>query len=226
MSYHDGDDYYGPSEFDEQVETFKEELRAAVKEEIRAKLDKLSAENKAMRAQLTNLTTLEQAAKRAKAEADQAKASAERTARYEMQRIPVKQVADLLNKPKFCVESESVIGPKCDHCDEDRYRHYVTPMGKKEHEYCDCRTYTRAYRTVEFSVHSASKRNGTWMAWYRIISLDKRNADDYYYESGKFLKSPDGVLATEIVGDYTSYGFNTRAAAQRVADALNAEATK
>ena len=224
MSYPNEDEYYGPSEFDEQVETFKEELRAAVKDEIRAKMDKLTAENKTMRAQLTNLDALEQAAKRAKVEADHAKASAERTARYEVQRKSAKAVADLLNKPKFCVEAESVIGPKCEHCDKDRYRSYMTPLGKKERELCDCGTYTTNYRVVEFSVHSASKRSGAWMAWYKIIPMDRRNDDDYYYESSKFLKNPDGVPVVEIVSDYTDYGFNTRAAAQAIADALNATA--
>lgn len=223
MSNYYDDDYYGPSEFDEQVEAFKGELRAAVKEEIRVKLDSLTAENKTMRAQLKNLDALEQAAKRAKVEADHAKASAERTARYEVQRKSAKAVADLLNKPKFCVEAESVVGPKCEHCDKDRYRSYTTPMGKKERELCDCRTYTTNYRVVEFSVHSASKRSGTWMAWYKIIPMDRRNDDDYYYESSKYLKSPDGVAIEELTSNYTEYGFNTRTAAQDIANALNAE---
>lgn len=215
-------EYEPVGEFDEQVEEFKQALRGMVAKDVNDELVRLRKENAEMRGKLRNVSQLEMDLVMAKSRYESSVSRAKMEAEQTVRRQSVKVVAEILNKPKFCVEAQSIIGPKCELCDEDRYRKYTTPLGKESKELCDCRTYTRSFRVVEFSVHSASKRSGKWMAWYKIVPMDRRNDDDYYYESSKYLKSADGVAVDEMSKDYTSYGFDKRVGAQALADAMTA----
>lgn len=46
MYYMNDEEYFEPSEFDEKIEEFKDELRQSVKKEIKDELEKLREENK------------------------------------------------------------------------------------------------------------------------------------------------------------------------------------
>lgn len=219
-------DYEPVGEFDDQVEEFKQALRSMVAKDVNDELVRLRKENTEMKGKLHNMSRLEMELTLAKSRYESSIERAKLDAQRAVQRQSVKVIADILNKPKFCVEAQSDIGPKCDLCDDDRRRLYTTPLGKQQSEMCDCRTFTQSFRVVEFSVHSASKRSGQWKAWYKIIPMDRRNDDDYYYESSKYLKSPDGVSMEEMSKDYPSYGFDKRVDAQALADAITASIEK
>jgi hypothetical protein len=214
------EDYYETtSPFDEEVETFKEHLRSAVKEEISAELTRLRTENGELKARLANLDTLEREAAEARMEYVRRLHNAEFTARHTVQKEALGKLLDLLDEPRYRIEMNWTMGPKCGKCDEGRHLHYTTPRGKAMTETCECAARTANYYVEEQLVHEVARRNGKVIAWY--------HSGMHYFEDGfnspTVLKSADGVALEEMVKNPRDYGFATKEAAQVLADALNKE---
>lgn len=139
--WNDDDFYSEPSEFDEQVDEFKKSLRASVKEEILAEMDRLRKENE----KLTDIRDhwdekvrefendyaskkrdLEKKLREAETVADNAK----RMALFDL----IRDYPD----HAYTVDKKYIKKPKCDKCDDNRKIPFITPRGKAMTERCEC----------------------------------------------------------------------------------------
>ena len=215
----DYDDYYGnTSPFDEEVESFKDHLRKAVKEETQKELETLRTENREMAGKLSTLAKLEQAAQDTKREYERKLSMAEQLARRTVEKEGLAKLLQLLREPRYRVAPTWDLGPKCGKCDEHRRLPYTTPRGHEAFETCECATKTQRWETEELLVHEVAKRSGRILAWYHGTS---RYYDEDSFGSPTVLKSPDGVTLEEMAKNPRDYGFPTEKAAQQLADALN-----
>ena len=197
-----------PGEFDEMMSNLKDVLRASVRDDIQAELTRLRASDKDMRAKLANLEGLERAARVAKADAERKAEDAKRTAA----RMAATDLLALLAQPKFTVTTESVyLTDKCDECDERRSVKFTSPRGNVMSESCDCGKKVLRHVLREVMACEVATRGRDTLIWYEVGSKD--------YASSRTLSRPKTV--PEMMGDYTSYGFDTEEAAQALADALN-----
>lgn len=216
-------DYYDDtSPFDEEVESFKDHLRKAVKEETQKEMETLRAANAEMAAKLKNLTTLEQAAATTKIAYERKLTMAEQTARRTVQQEGLRKLLELLDEPRYRLTRDWETGPKCGKCDENRRLNYTTPLGKKASESCECATRTPRWVVEEQTVHEVSRRGGKILVWYSPVSR-YFDSDEDSIASPAILKSPEGVALEEMAKEPTYYGFTTEAAAAVLADALNKE---
>ena len=140
--YYDYEDFWSePSEFEMQVEEFKDSLRKAVKDEIKdriAYLEKELADLKEFRDEKDKII-LEYEAKirEARCEADAvmraAKESEEKWKKARLHQL----LGDYLTVG-WKVGYSWEYGEKCDKCDDDRKIHFTSPQGRAYKEDCQC----------------------------------------------------------------------------------------
>ena len=142
MMYYDYEEYYAePSEFEQQIEEFKDALRDAVKDEIKTKIASLEAElatlksfrderNKFIREYEAKIREIQNEANAIK------RAAKEQEKKWKEARL-YQLLGDYLTvgwKPEYKIE----YGEKCDKCDDDRKIHFTSPQGKEYKEECLC----------------------------------------------------------------------------------------
>lgn len=214
------DDYYEPSEYDEQVEEFKNTLRESVKAETRDELTKLRSENSEMRATLKNLDKLTLEAEIAKHRYESEVESAKRSALVDVRRESAAELLKVLSEPSWRVNVTWEYGPKCEKCDEDRYLRYQTPRGKAESERCECaEELLKRYFIEELVAWSAAHRDRQLIVWHTGVG---RLGDEAQWHTST-TKNPAGVSFESRCEDYSEYGYVSKEDAQEVADALNAQ---
>ena len=215
----DYDHYYGDTTpFDEEVESLKDHLRKAVKEETQKELAKLRTENAEMAGRLKILGTLERAAQAAKRQYEQKLHNSKVEAHRIVQQEGMRKLVELLAEPRYVVTMAWDPQPKCGNCDKDRKLHYTTPRGKEAFEMCECAAKTQRWTVQETLVHEVARRNREVLAWYHPVS---RHFDDDSIGSPTVLQSAEGVALEELVKNPRDYGFTTEAAAAVLATALN-----
>lgn len=159
--WNDDDFYSEPSEFNEQVDEFKKSLRASVKEEILAEMDRLRKENEKIMdirdhwnekvRELENEYTAKRRELEKKLhEAERIADSAKRMALFDL----IREYPD----HAYTVDKKYVKRPKCDKCDAKRELPYITPRGITMHEKCECAEPKPAYSVrsipiVEIACH-------------------------------------------------------------------------
>lgn len=216
----DYDNYYeDTSPFDEEVESFKDHLRKAVKEETQNELEKLRTENREMAAKLTNLDHLENVAAATIRRYEQKLHNAEVVARHTVQKEGLHKLLELFREPRYRVNIVWDPQPKCGKCDANRQLRYTTPRGKVAFEACDCATSARRWEAEEQLVHEVARRDRKILAWYSPTSRYFDDSDSV--ASPTVLKSADGIALEELMKNPRDYGFTTEAAAVALADALN-----
>jgi len=212
-------EYYGDTTpFDEEVESLKDHLRTAVKEETQKELETLRTENREMAGKLKNLATLERAADQARFDYEFKLNQAEQTARRTVEKEGLRKLLELLREPRYRVALAWDPQPKCGKCDEDRKLNYLTPRGKEAFEMCECNAKTQRWEVEEMLVHEVAKRSDTILAWYHPVS---RYYNEDSFGSPNVLKSAEGVALEEMAKNPRDYGFTTEEAAQVLVDALN-----
>lgn len=221
--YIDSDFYNEPSEFEQEIDSFKESLRKAVKEEITDEITKLRATVKEQAGKLANLTELEKAAERARLDYEHKATRAERDAYTKVQKEGLRKLMEVLAKPMYRVGVAYKEQPKCDKCDADRRIAYTTPLGRKQWERCECSHSEVFYRAEEQYGHSISKRSGKLTIWYENTRPHWDESDRDSIGSPAVLKNPEGVPFEELVKNYRDYGFTSKEHAMHVASALNKE---
>ena len=135
------DDYYEPSEFEQQIELFKQSIRENVKQEIQDEIDNLKAENAKLQEIKENWAELTQEHERALLDLRMAKQNAEMEARRTKATEILKELCFVGYRPKVNL----IYPPKCDKCDEQRYIHFKSPLGREMKEECTCKQAVRCY---------------------------------------------------------------------------------
>ena len=222
--YEPGYDYFHePTEFEQEVDSFKEALRGSVKKEIADELEKLRATVKEQGEKLKNLAALEAAAKADKKAYEWKMGHAERFAMDKVKKEGIRKLLDVLAEPRYRIDTERRSQPKCNKCNEDRKLEYTTPRGRVAYEPCECAATTLVWVVEEQLVHEITKRYGELIVWYTSTAhhYNRDNADSI--SSGTVLKSPANVPLKELMDEPRWYGFTNKEDALVVASALNKE---
>lgn len=194
--YCDYEDYWvEPSEFEMQIEEFKDSLRNAVKDEIKQKIESLEKElaelqefkndrNKLMHEYEAKIREVQREAH------DTMWAAKESEEKWKKARL-YQLLGDYLTVG-WKVNHSWEYGEKCDKCDNDRYVHFISPQGKKYREECQCakRYYRYFPQEATLSKIYVRKKNFRWDDkgetdfYNRYYTVESKNDDDYdRYES-------------------------------------------
>ena len=144
------DEFYDePSEFEMQIEEWKDSLRESVKKEYKEEMERLRKENAELRDIKKEWKERIAELERKKNEMEIAITDAEKKAK----RARLKELLEPLCETAYGYKYEfKYIRDKCDKCDEYGYIHYKSPQGLDAKEQCDCRKKIAMYHPVEAEV--------------------------------------------------------------------------
>ena len=228
MSYYDYEDYYyEPSEFEQQIEEFKDLLFKSVKQEHLDRLNQLEKENKELQEIKNNWKSLESEYKSKICDLENEKSKLEMNAkRMRLEELFEGEFNTILYSP----DDIYVYTNKCDKCDDDRKVHFLSPSGKEMKEDCECgnayRKYTvKSYYCTEFRVNRNRKAGEMpLLMWYKKYKDYDSDYDGYTYDSSDLVKkifSPDMNFET-IFNDYKySIYFKDKNDCQKYCNWLN-----
>lgn len=218
--YYDYDDYWAePSEFDQQIEEFKDSLRNSVKDEIKEKI--VSLENELVKVKEFRdekdkfIQECESKVREAKREAEvsirTAKESEEKWKKARLHQL----LGDYLTVG-WKVGNSWEYGEKCNKCDENRKIHFTSPQGKKYTEDCQCakRYYKYFPQEATLCKFYVRKKNFGWNdkgeidfynRYYTVVDYD----DDYdRYESADHVYTSSDDIDYEKVNSYNAVFLN------------------
>ncbi|MCY7484308.1 hypothetical protein [Paenibacillus alvei] len=165
MSYYDEDFYAEPSEFEEQIDSLKESLMQAVRDEFKSEMDRLRKENEELKPVKERMKQIEWERKREKQELEKIKADAMKEAK----KLRITELLKDYRRAIYTVDSKRVYAPKCEKCDDQRNVEYTTPLGRQAKEECSCKTYTTKYELREViagAIEHYSPENGIHIDYY------------------------------------------------------------
>ena len=211
--YYDYDDYWAElSEFDQQIEEFKDSLRNSVKDEIKEKIASLEnelSELKEFRDEKDKfIQECESKVREAKREAE----VAIRTAKESEEKWKKARLHQLLGDyltVGWKVGNSWEYGEKCNKCDENRKIHFTSPQGKKYTE--DCQYAKRHYKyfpkEATLCKFYVRKENFGWddNRYYTVVDCD----DDYdRYERADHVYTSSDDIDYEKVNSYNAVFLN------------------
>ena len=171
----DDDEYFECSEFDRQIDEFKQALIVNAREEIKDKIVALEEEVKSLRMfrddrkmYLEKLAAAERRAVLAETEAQK---------KYKDARLKELLGDNLVTT--WEAKGEWVQGPKCDLCDEKRLRHFITPCGREMAESCTCAKSTLVYKPRELMLYRIHEWRGGMELFYDSVKCKTENESDY-----------------------------------------------
>lgn len=228
MSYYDYEDYYGePSEFEQQIDEFKNSLFSAVKKEHQDKMNKLEKENQELQEVKKNWKAVESEYKSKIRELENEKSKLELNAkRMRLEELFEGEFNTILYKPY----DKYVYAKKCNVCDEDRKIKFLSPSGKEMKEDCECvkpyRKYEpKPYYCSEFRVNRRREKGEMpLLMWYKKYKDYDSDYDGYTYDSSDLVKkiySPDMDFETIFKDDHYNIYFRNEEDCQKYCDWLN-----
>lgn len=216
MDWYEEDFYNEPSEFEMQIDEFKQSLMQSVKKEFLDKLERLEEENKDLQDIKKNFLSI-------KNDYEDKERKLEREYQYLKSQVRRERLGEIMKDSEiemYTVASRSHEKPKCDKCDDERKIHYTTPLGKKTYETCDCAKRTYVYEVISTMLHSFSFRNGEARAWYEV----KKDRDDEWLHYHEDSISMNNLIESESqFEDAWAYRalFKTKELAQKYCDYKN-----
>jgi hypothetical protein len=142
------DDFYNePSEFELQVDEFKQGLMNAVKDEYKAEMESLRKENEELQEVKKRMKDIEFERRQEKNEVERIR----REAVNEAKKSRLDSLLEGLRHTIYTVEYEREHMPKCDKCDENRLLEYKTPLGRVTKEECLCKKTTKTHFVKDLS---------------------------------------------------------------------------
>lgn len=218
------------SEFDAQIEEFKESLRNQVKEEIKSKIDRLEKRNKELEEKQKNLATLEKEYKDKIRKLERDKEEVLYEARKEYLSSTLQE---LTNKMFECqdlyeVSYESIEQPKCNYCDENRYLIIKDIFGRGHKVLCKCWGNIREYYARKADVRICWFKRGDDRD--KLCFRVKSNRDSCGWQNTTFEYINGKVEQNNIFKKFDEnnlpksyYGvcFTSKEEAQKYADYLN-----
>ena len=211
--YYDYDDYWAElSEFDQQIEEFKDSLRNSVKDEIKEKIASLEnelSELKEFRDEKDKfIQECESKVREAKREAE----VAIRTAKESEEKWKKARLHQLLGDyltVGWEVGNSWEYGEKCNKCDENRKIHFTSPQGKKYTEDCQCakRHYKYFPKEATLCKFYVRKENFGWddNRYYTVVDCN----DDYdRYERADHVYTSSDDIDYEKVNSYNAVFLN------------------
>lgn len=216
MFYDYDDCFREPSEFEEQIEEFKNSLKEAVRDEIKQKIENLEKELTELKEFRDERDKFIKEYKTKIREVEKEKNEAETNAKMSEEKWKKARLHQLLGDyitVGWRVGTTYEIGEKCDKCDKDRKIHFVSPQGKKYTEDCNCakRHYKYFPQEAKLAKFYVRKKN------YSNINNDKIDFYNRYYivendnEYDRYISS-DKVYGSDFnfedVNSYTAIFLN------------------
>lgn len=217
MDWYEEDFYDEPSEFDRQVDEFKQSLMKAVKEEFISEMDRLKKENKKLQDVKANFESIKRDFENKKRQLE----GEYQTLKGNVRRERLSQLMKDFEVELYSVASTSKKAQKCDKCDDERKIHYIKPSGKPGYEMCECDRRIHTYEPIPTILSSFEIRNGEGHAWYKI-NTDRSDEWLSYYEdsiSGKELITTEDQF--ESIGYAYKVLFKDKEIAQKYCDYKN-----
>jgi len=153
------DEYYESySEFDKQVDEFKQALIQTVKKEHQDEIERLRAEN----AMLSDIRDKWEKVKSERKQEKQKLETAILAAEREAKKARLLDLLKPLYQGAWKVKQTDEKTPKCDRCNENRKIEYTTPLGNKRTESCDCDKLKNEYIPVEVFVVCFEEDDRGW----------------------------------------------------------------
>lgn len=209
------EDYYEPSEFEQEIESLKQSIRDNVRKEIQDEMDKLRAENSELREVKANWQVIKREHAQALRDLRIAKENAEREAKKAKAKDIFAELAVIGYRPS--VEYET--GPKCDKCDERRYRHFISPLGREMIEECTCKKTKRIYSPAESKLVRFWAGKGIGSVFYKRTEDKDIDSDRYDSTSDVYKALPDDLSK---IDKYRAVFIN-KDDCQRYCDSMNAQ---
>ncbi|ANY67287.1 hypothetical protein BBD42_12995 [Paenibacillus sp. BIHB 4019] len=137
----DDDFYCEPSEFERQIEEFRQSLMNSVKDEYKAEMERLRTENAELQQVKNRMKDIERERSHEKNDVERAKRDALKEAKQ-------LRLSELLRDYKHVIyraDYNHEYLEKCGNCDEKRKVRYITPLGREEKEECTCAKHIKRY---------------------------------------------------------------------------------
>lgn len=183
------EDYYEPSEFEQEMECLKQSIRDNVRKEIREEIDRLRAENAELREVKENWQKIKREHDQTLRDLRIAKENAEREAKKAKAKDILAELAVIGYRPSVKHE----VGPKCDKCDQYRYRHFISPLGREMKEECTCRKVKRVYLPTESKLVKFYVGKGIGSAYYIPTEEKDIDSDRYNWAADVYKELPDDL---------------------------------
>lgn len=153
MTMYMHDDFYDePSEFEQQIDEFKQGLMNAVKDEYKAEMESLRKENAELQDVKSRMKEIEFERRQEKNEVERIR----REAVNEAKKARLTSLLEGLKHTIYTVDYEYEHVPKCDKCNDDRNIAYVTPLGREAYEACLCRKKDKNHFVKEIPAYRLS----------------------------------------------------------------------
>lgn len=173
----DWEDFYEGSEFDRQIEEFKDALREDVKRETLEEIERLKKELAELRDFKERKDEIEKECREKIREAKIAAAEAEQ--KWKNARLYTLLGEYLVGG--FTVKCEFIQGPKCSKCDENRRIHFKSPSGRDMSERCLCDVSVKRYITVPIELYSMEAGKFSAKDNFVFSRYATEDYGDYYY---------------------------------------------
>ena len=203
------DDFYEePSEFELQVNEFKESLRLAVKKQYQDEMNRLRSENNELQETKNNFNAIKRQYEDKLRELATEKQHIERNAK----RMVLKDLFGEMNMILHRVTTITVYSSKCTNCDADRKIPYESPSGKQLRENCACgegrvKYVSLPYHCTEFRVNAHRKsEEAPLLMWYKPYREYSKDYDGYTFDSSDLVRKVyHGDLNFETIRKDNSY---------------------
>lgn len=193
--WYDEDFYDEPSEFEDQVEDFKESLSKSIKNEFLEEMERLKKENKNLQGIRDHFEQIKKDYEQKKRECDRAMLEAEDKAKH----MKIDELMERFKTFFWRPDWKYLYGPKCNMCNEWREIDVVLPSGKTVTDECRCQKSKMKVMVPERMVrYELAGRDEGIAAWYCKCGRE----DDRYYK----LEYASSVYAERnIVQSGTNY---------------------
>lgn len=172
--WYDDEFYNEPSEFEMQMEEFKEGLAKAIKSEFLEEMECLKKENRNLQEIKEHFEQIKRDYERKKSECDRVMFEASEKAK----RMKIEELMEHFKVFFWRPDWEYLYGPKCDKCDENRRIDVVLPSGKTVKDECQCGKSSMRVMLPERMVrHEFADRKQGIAAWYRACG---KEGERYY----------------------------------------------
>ncbi|MBW7475932.1 hypothetical protein K0T92_14395 [Paenibacillus oenotherae] len=197
MDY-DDEFYDEPSEFDQQIDEFKQSLLNAVRDKYKAEMEQLQKKNEELQDTKSRLEEIEREHRRKLNELDSVKRDALNIVRKEK----LTKLMESLYVKVYAAESYREELPKCDKCNERRMIEFPSPSGKLLTEECSCKNGRKKFRPKEHVCVEFASNDGKLSAWYKPSDC----IDSEHMKSSTYMESlGDDVPFSDIKYHWKSF---------------------
>ena len=214
----DYDDFYeNYSEFDQQIDEFKQSLMLGVKKDFLAEMEKIKKENVELQSIKNNWKNIQEEYRRKESSLESAKSNA----MWEAKKMRLSELMKDRELVVYKTDSKYTDKPKCDKCNENRVIKYITPLGKDAQENCECANKNVEYFPIPYVVYEfkIDEYDHKLSMWYKKIKYNNRDEERFEGDSVSGHEIFNENMEYKDVGYHTV--FKTQEECQKYCDYLN-----